>query len=268
MHDHHGPSAGTGPDAGTLLAVALIAPVAVYLLAAARLRRRGDAWPWTRDASFSAGAVALACAALGAPPGGPFTAHMGGHLLAGMIAPLLLILGRPLTLALRVLGPGRVRRALAGAGGLRAVRWAMFPPAAAALDVGGLWVLYRTPLLAAAHDRPALHALVHVHVVAAGILFAFSICRLDPVRHRWGLPLRAATLLAAGAGHAVLAKTLYAAPPPGVPVAADDLHAAARLMYYGGDLVELALACVLAVSWYRAQGRARARAERRAAVAG
>lgn len=261
MHGPHESSGGAGPVLG---AVALAVPVAVYLWGAARLRRRGDAWPWARDACFAGGGAALAVAVIGVLPGGPFTVHMGRHLLAGMIAPLLLVLARPLTLTLRALPPGPVRRALVGAGGLRPVRWLTFPPAAAVLDVGGLWVLYRTPLLGAAHDRPVLHALVHVHVVAAGILFTFSVCRLDPLRHRPSLPLRAVTLLAAGAAHGVLAKTLYAVPPPGLDVAAADLHAAARLMYYGGDLVELALACVLAVGWYRVEGRAQARSGRRA----
>lgn len=37
-------------------------------------------------------------------------------------------------------------------------------------------------------------------------------------------------------------------------------------MYYGGDLVEVALAVVLAVEWYRRTGRDRARSVRRDAA--
>ncbi|MEU4547095.1 hypothetical protein [Nonomuraea dietziae] len=37
-------------------------------------------------------------------------------------------------------------------------------------------------------------------------------------------------------------------------------------MYYGGDLVELGLAAVLAVQWYAVAGRAHARALRRPAA--
>ena len=55
--------------------------------------------------------------------------------------------------------------------------------------------------------------------------------------------------LLAGAAHAVLAKTLYAAPPTGTSYPEADLHLGAQLMYYGGDLVELALAGVLAGTW-------------------
>lgn len=254
---HHGHGPGAVAATGV---IAVLLPVAVYLVAARRLRHRGDAWPWRRDVSVTAAGAAVAAALAMPLPGGAFTVHMTQHLLAGMAAPLLLILARPVTLALRVLRPGPSRRALLAAARWPVARWPLFPPVAAVLDMGGLWVLYRTPLLAAAHDRPLPHAAVHTHMVLAGVLFAAAICQLDPVRRRWGLPLRAATLLPAGAAHAVLAKTLYATPPPGTAVTADDLHTAALLMYYGGDLAELAMAAVLAVQWYGAAGRRRRRA--------
>ncbi|KUH40467.1 hypothetical protein ATE80_01885 [Streptomyces kanasensis] len=243
-------------------AAAVLATVA-YLWAAARLRRRGDAWPRARDAWFACGGAALAWAAVGGLPGGPFTAHMTQHLVVGMAAPLLFVLARPFTLALRVLPPGPARRRLlallhSGPAGLL-----LLPPATALLDVGGLWVLYRTDLFATTQRETLPHVLVHVHVLAAGMLFTLAVCRLEPVRRPWGLALRGGTLLAAGGAHAVLAKSLYAAPPPGTAYALADLRTGAQLMYYGGDLVEVALAVTLAVQWYTATGRARARALRR-----
>ncbi|MYZ18509.1 cytochrome c oxidase assembly protein [Streptomyces sp. SID337] len=245
-----------GPGAGELIAVVGAGLVACgYLLAARRLRRRGDTWsPW-RDVAFGTGAAGVVWAAVGPLPGGPFTAHMGRHLLVGMAAPLLLVLARPLTLALRSLSPGTARRWLLALAHSRPAGWLVFPPLAALLDVGGLWVLYRTRLFAGMGHEPWLHALVHAHVLAAGLLFAFTVCRLDPVRRRWGLTVRGTTLLAAGAAHAALAKTLYATAPPGTSFTAGDLHAGSQLMYYGGDLVEAALAAVVAASWYRAAGR-------------
>jgi putative membrane protein len=70
-------------------------------------------------------------------------------------------------------------------------------------------------------------------------------------------------LLAVGAAHGVLAKTLYALPPPGTDFTTADLHSGAQWMYYGGDVVEAALAVVLGLGWYTAGGRARARRTRR-----
>ncbi|MFG2754080.1 cytochrome c oxidase assembly protein [Streptomyces xanthophaeus] len=236
--------------AGVLLVTAL------YLLAAARLRRRGDAWTWWRGVSFTAGGAAVVWAVVGSLPGGPFTAHMVQHLIAGMAAPLLLVLARPLTLALRALTPGATRRRLLALAHSPVARWLIFPPLAALLDVGGLWLLYRTGLFAAMRHEGWLHAVVHAHVLAAGLLFTFAVSQLDPVRRRWGLVLRGVTLLAAGAAHAVLAKSLYVAEPPGTAFTASDLRIGAQVMYYGGDLAEAALAVVVAASWYRATGRA------------
>jgi len=113
-------------------------------------------------------------------------------------------------------------------------------------------------------QRPLLHTVVHAHVLAAGLLLTFAVCRLDPVRRRWGLPLRGTTLLAAGAAHAVLAKSLYAAPPPGTAFRTADLHTGSQVMYYGGDLVEAAIATVLATSWYQFTGRVQTQRRRRA----
>jgi putative membrane protein len=226
---------------------ALVA-VAAYLAASGRLRRRGDAWSWRRDVCFAAGGGGLVVAALA--PGGDFTAHMLRHLVTGMAAPLLLVLARPLTLGLRALPPGAVRRAALALAHSRPATLLVFPPSAAILDVGGLWALYRTRLFAVAHSRPPLDAIVHLHVLAAGILFTAAVCQLDPVRRRYGLAVRGATLVAAGAAHAILAKTLWAAPPPGTAFAAGDVRTGAMAMYYGGDLIEIALAVVLASRWY------------------
>jgi putative membrane protein len=263
-HVHPSPVAWPGTTALTA-AVAALLTAFVYLLAAVRLRRRGDAWPHRRDVSFTAGCVGVAGAAAGtdALPGGPFTGHMIQHLVVGMAAPLLLVLAHPLTLALRALAPGRVRRALLAFVRSRPVGRLVFPPLAALLDVGGLWVLYRTELFSAMAHRPLLHGVVHAHMLAAGLLFSFAMCQLGPVRRRWSLAVRGPTLLAVGAAHGLLAKTLYTLPPPGTDVTTADLHRGAQVMYYGGDVTEAALAMVLGVGWYTAGGRMRARVRAR-----
>ncbi|MFI0936848.1 cytochrome c oxidase assembly protein [Streptomyces sp. NPDC021019] len=237
------------------LALAGMAAAIVYWWAAGRLLRRGDAWPRWRTISFTAGSAGMAWIAVSPLPREPFTAHMMEHLILGMAAPLLLVLTRPFTLTLRVLPPGAARRSLLTLMHSRPTAWMVFPPVAALLDLGGLWLLYRTELLAAVQHHPLGHTAMHAHVLVAGLLFTFSICQLDPVRHRRSLLLRGATLLAAGAAHAVLAKTLYATSPPGTSFTTADVQTGAQIMYYGGDMVEAALAVVLAASWYQAAGR-------------
>ncbi|GAA4587170.1 hypothetical protein GCM10023194_35330 [Planotetraspora phitsanulokensis] len=267
MHGHHAPDGVVAAMPAWLAATAALCAVALYIRAATGLRGRGHAWPAVRDRCFALGGVCLVAAALSPMPGGEFTEHMARHLLAGMAAPLLLVLGRPVTLALRVLRPG-ARRGLLAVVRSRPATWLIFPPLAAVLDVGGLWLLYRTPLFAATYHHTWLHVAVHVHVVTAGLLFSAAICQVEPLRHHHGLGLRAATLVAASAAHAVLAKSLYAAPPPGTAFPAADVRTGAELMYYGGDLVEVGLAVVVAVQWYLAGGRALERARRRGLGAG
>jgi putative membrane protein len=251
-----------GADGADMVAVVACLVVAVYLRAAALLRRRGDTWPPLRDVCFSVGGAGLAVAVVAPPVGGEFTSHMIQHLVIGMIGPLLLVLGRPVTLALRAV-PAGGRRSMLTVLHSAPAALLVWPPVAALLDVGGLWALYRTPLLAATHHHLWLHAAVHLHVFVAGVLFAFAICQLDPLRRRPSLLLRSASLIAAGAGHGILAKTLYAAPPPDTGYSTVDVHTAAELMYYGGDVVEIALAIVLALQWYTSQGRDLARIQRR-----
>ncbi|MGV9366304.1 cytochrome c oxidase assembly protein [Amycolatopsis sp. NPDC003731] len=223
---------------------------AAYEAGAWRLRRRGDRWPPIRDVVFGAGAAAAL-----APGGSTFTGHMLQHVLLGMVAPVLIVLARPVTLLLRAVPAAarrRLKRLLEAAGVL------VFPPVAAVLEAGSLWLLYRTGLFAALGDSPWLH----VHVFLTGLLFTTAVCRLDPVRDRAGLGVRAGALIGAAAAHAVLAKTLYVSPPPGVALAVADRQAGAELMYYGGDVVELGLALIIALQWYAARGRAEARSRR------
>jgi putative membrane protein len=266
LHGGHALDEAALGVANWLAALLALCPVVLYLTAAARLRLRGDAWPWPRDVSFAAGGISLLVAAKVRMLGGEFTAHMGQHLVVGMAAPLLLVLARPLTLALRIV-TGQTRRGLVRVSRTRGVGWLVFPPVAALVDIGGMWLLYRTGLFAASHVDVWLHAAVHLHVLTSGLLFTFAVCQLDPLRHRHGLALRATSLIAAAAAHAVLAKTLYGEPPPGTAFTATDLARGAELMYYGGDLVEIAVALVLAAQWYAASDRAHSRARRRMASA-
>lgn len=104
MHEH-GMHAGAG--APTVLAVmgARLA-AAGYVLLARRERRGARGWSVWRSASFVAGTVLLAAAAVPALvpyPEGSFAAHMHEHLLIGMYAPLGIVLGAPVTRLLRSL---------------------------------------------------------------------------------------------------------------------------------------------------------------------
>ncbi|AEV85611.1 membrane protein [Actinoplanes sp. SE50] len=230
-----------------MTAALLVAAAVAYLAAVRAGRRRGRGWADERTACWLAGLTAAGIALIGpvaAAGHHDFAAHAAGHLLLGMAAPLLLVLAAPVTLAFRAL-PARWARRLARALRSRPVRVVTHPVTAAVLDAGGLWLLYGTGLLAGRHP-----GLVQLHILGAGYLFAAAVVGVDPAPHRPGRAVRAAALIGFLTAHAILAKFLYAHPPAGVLLR--EARTGAEVMYYGGDLIDLALIVIFWWQWYRA----------------
>nr|WP_314840846.1 cytochrome c oxidase assembly protein [uncultured Microbacterium sp.] len=272
MHDHsHG--AAAAPSGWWIILLPFAAAAAIYLAAAVVEGGRGRPWPWARTVCWMLG---LALAALTVWPGAlsvpelPFTQHVVGHLLIGMVAPLLLVLAAPITLALRSFAVPSARR-LSRALRSTPVRLVANPLVAGVLNLGSLWMLYTTPLYDSTSE-PFLHLVVMLHFLAVGLLFTAVIVPVDPSPHRWSVPARVVVLTLTLAAHSVLAKTLYASTAEGtgmlasfiqVPgVAAADLQLGAQVMFYGGDLVDLALIGLVLWGWFRSAERLRRRSER------
>ena len=138
----------------TVVVALAIAAALVYAALMGRARRRERGWPTWRAACWAGGVAVAAVAALGPLADHmDFRAHMIGHVLLGMLAPLLLVLAAPVTLALRALPVAAARRVSAVLRS-RAVAAATHPVVTAVLTVGGLWVLYRTGLYAASMRHP------------------------------------------------------------------------------------------------------------------
>jgi putative membrane protein len=237
------------------LVAALILAAVGYLVAATWLTQRGRSWPRGRAARWLLGLLA-AGAALAVPADRGLGWHMVGHTLLGMLAPLLLVTAMPVTLALRAL-PTTAARRLARVLRTPLLRVLTHPLPAAALAVGGLWLLYRTGLHESAMHDPLLQLAVQTHVLLAGYLLAAVLVGRDPLPHRARLGVRAAVLVTAVAAHDVLAKSIVADPPAGVgPVEALD---GAQVMYYLGAPIEIALFVLLGVEWSVRDRRARDR---------
>lgn len=263
---HLSHAAGGSFDPLWLLSLLVAAVALGYGLLVWTQRRRGRSWPILRTLSFALGIGLLA---VGLSPGlmarahADIGAHMTQHLLLGMYAPLLLVLGWPVTLLLRGL-PVQAARGLTRALHRGPLRWLVSPPTALLLNGGGMALLYLTPLYAAMLTNPWLHLLVHVHVIAAGFLFTLVVAGAAPLPGRAPFRWRVGTLLAGMTLHAVLAKVMYARLlPAGLPDAPEHLQAAARQMYYWGDLAEILLGVLLFWGWLRERDRVRAREKQR-----
>ncbi|GAB3716187.1 cytochrome c oxidase assembly protein [Mariniluteicoccus flavus] len=94
-----------------------------------------------------------------------------------------------------------------------------------------------------------MHSLVHVHFLAAGYLFAYSICGADPAPHRPSVPFRLVVLGVSITVHALLAQAIYGGLWTQVPATPAERRAGADLMYYGGDIAELGLALAMVSTW-------------------
>lgn len=266
---HHTGGAGTAAGDGdavtfavrTAVVLAWSGLVAGYLVAdrVAVLRGR-TSWPAVRTASWLSGALLGLVVSVGpvaSAAGNSFTAHMAVHLVLGMLVPLLLVLGAPMTLVLRAV-PVHAGRRLAGLAGSPPLRILTHPVTALVLSIMPMALLYRDgSALALLHD-PVAGPVLHVHFVASGALFAYAVVGVDPQPHRASVTLRAGAILVSIAAHGMIAKHLYSlAGAAGMP---DGTAGAAQLMYYGGDAVHALLLVVFCLQVYRRTGRAGRRA--------
>lgn len=254
---HHA-EAGGGIWAAVIPFLLLAAALAAYLFAVARQSYSARSWSRWRTLSFLAGISLLSVAMLPSLvqyAHHDLRGHMIQHLLVGMLVPLGLVLAAPLTLLLRTL-PVRGARTVTAVLRSKPFHWLSHPVTALMLNIGGMYLLYLTPLYALTLINPYMHHLVHLHFLAAGYLFVWSIAGPDPAPNRPGMRTRVVVLFISIAAHAFLSKFMYAYNwPKNTPHDVEQIREAAQLMYYGGDLAELLLVVVLFASWYRAGSR-------------
>jgi len=250
--DHGGSHAA--PLALILLLVILPLTLFVsYGVAAWRLRNAAR-WSGWRLASFAVGCAMIITAVL--PPLATWAhqdlrGHMLQHLLLGMFGPLALVFGAPGTLLLRSVPRRGARRIMDF---LRAppIRFLIHPLTAAMLDIGGMYLLYLTPLFSISMSDPTWFVLLHLHFVISGYLFTWSIAGPDPAPHRPGRKVRLSVLFLATAAHAILGKLMFAGGfPHGTAFSVGEIQQAAQVMYYGGDLAEFLLIVAFFLAWFR-----------------
>ena len=197
----------------------ILLAVALYIKGVVILRARGDAWPVGRTVAFALGISAIDFATsggLGVYAMYSFEYHMIAHMTLGMIAPIGLVLGAPITLALRTLPQGRTKEERGPRGILLALlhsRYGMIithPVIALILFDGSLFVLYFTDLFGTLMASHAGHLLMNLHFIAVGFLFFMIIVGIDPNPRRVHHLLRIVILFATMAIHAFFSIALLA----------------------------------------------------------
>lgn len=251
---NHGPAPTTGLlHVIPLFVVSLL--LMTYLVALAARRPNLPNWPRTRTAFFVTG-CALLVLAFSSPTvswaTADFRGHMAQHLLIGMAAPLALVLGAPITLLLGSTKPrfGRTLTSLLRTPLLRFMTRGWF---ALLTATGPMVALYFTPLYDLAMASVWAHALISLHFFAAGYLFAWVIAGPDPAPDRASVKGRIIIIGVAVIIHATAAQMLYAGIGVQVHVPTEQRQGAASLMYFGGDVIEIALALALLAHWRQPQ---------------
>jgi len=163
--------------------------VALYIKGVVVLTKRGDRWPVGRTIAFALGVTATDFATsggLGLYAQFSFSYHMTAHMVLGMIAPIGLVLGAPMTLALRTLPQGRnsdergVRGSLLAALHSKPGIFFTNPIVALAIFDGSLFALYFTDLFSVLMQSHTGHLFMSLHFLAAGYLFFSIIIGIDP----------------------------------------------------------------------------------------
>ena len=172
-----------------IFGTAAIVMAVLYLLGLRRLRRRGDAWPMGRTLAWMCGCAVLlftTSSGLGRYMPAMFSMHMIAHMLLSMLVPILLVLGGPVTLALRALPtagrgePPGPREWLLAALHSRLSRFLTHPIVATVLFVAGFYGLYLGGVFDAAVSNHAAHLLMNVHFLLSGYLFYWVVIGIDP----------------------------------------------------------------------------------------
>jgi putative copper resistance protein D len=175
------------PDA--LMIGILVFAVALYIRGVIALARRGDKWPVGRTVAFAIGISAIDFATsggLGVYSRFAFSNHMLAHMVLGMIAPIGIVLGAPITLALRSLPIGRSKNELGMRGTLVNLLHSKLgkiyanPIVALAIFDGSLFALYFTPLFGDLMLSHSGHLFMNIHFIIAGYLFFQAIIGIDP----------------------------------------------------------------------------------------
>lgn len=263
------------PDLVLGLGAVLLA--GAYLVGVRALRRRGDAWQVGRVAAWLSGCLVVlvtTSSGLGRHSPGTFSLHMVAHMSLTMLAPVLLVLGGPVTLALRTLPPGP-RAWLLALTRSRAARIVGHPAVAATTFVASFYVLYFSGLFGAAMPFHWAHQVMNLHFLLSGYVFYWLVIGVDRPPHPLPHLARLGMLFAVMPFHAffgvilmsaqtVIAETYYRnLGLAWVPDLLTDQRLGGGIAWATGEIPMLVVVVALLRQWVAADRREATRTDRR-----
>ncbi|MGW5200142.1 cytochrome c oxidase assembly protein [Streptomyces spiralis] len=263
--------------------VACLLGLGLYGWGVLRLRRRGDSWPVGRTVAYVVGVLTVGlvmCTGLNDYGMVMFSVHMVQHMVISMLSPILILLGAPITLALRALpvaGRGRKgpRELLLAVLHSRYVRVVTHPAFTIPMFVASLYALYFTPLFDFLMGSRAGHIAMMVHFLAVGLAFFWPIMGVDPGPNRPGYLMRILELFAGMPFHAFFGIALmmgstpmvgtFRNPPGSLGIdALSDQSAAGGIAWAFSEVPSVLVLLALLYQWYRSEQRQAKRKDRAA----
>jgi cytochrome c oxidase assembly factor CtaG len=251
-------------------AAVLLLAAGLYAWGMIRVQRRHPAqpWPWARAAAFF-GALAVIAAALmsivAVYETTFFWVHMIQHLMLIMVAPVLLVTGRPLILALHA-SRNPVHRAVKRALRSRPVTVLTSPLVAVPLYAAVVVGTHLTSFNNLAVTNHAALLAEQVAYLAAGYLYFLPGFGDEPIRWHLSYPAKMLIILLVMpidtfTGIALLMTTQ--APWPAYAAQAHtwgpdpltDVHWGGAVMWVGGDTIMIALVVAALLPWLLGRGR-------------
>ncbi|MFJ9539022.1 cytochrome c oxidase assembly protein [Streptomyces sp. NPDC101225] len=263
--------------------LACLVGLALYAYGVVRLRRRGDTWPAARTVSFVLGVLTIVlvmCTGLNDYGMVMFSVHMVQHMIISMLSPILILLGAPVTLALRALptaGRGRrgPRELLLMLLHSRYLRIITHPAFTIPLFIASLYALYFTSLFDLLMASRTGHIAMMVHFFAVGVVFFWPIIGVDPGPHRPGYLMRMLELFAGMPFHAFFGIALmmgstpmvgtFKNPPASLGIdALSDQTAAGGIAWAFSEVPSVLVLLALLFQWYGSEQRQARRKDRAA----
>jgi putative membrane protein len=272
-----------GLDLGSASPVAWLAVLLAvgYGLGLWRLQRRGVPWPVGRTLAWLVGCATLfyvTASGVQSYSMGMFSLHMVQHMVLSMLSPLFLLMGAPVTLALRslpaVAGPAGMPRRLVLTGLHSRLTQAVASPLfTVPLFIASLYGVYFTPVFDDLMASGPGHTLMLLHFLVTGLLFFGPIMAIDPWPRHAGHGARMLELLLPAPFHAffgvivIMSNTVllssYAHPPASWGI--DPLYdqgAAGGIAWSFGEFPTVLVLAVVFFSWTRSEERANRAADR------
>lgn len=246
-----------------VVSAGLAAAVLLYLYGMWRVRRRHPArpWPLRRAAAFVAGLAVVAVAtqsSVGAYDEALFSVHMVQHLLLIMVAPPLLIAGRPIMLLLHA-SRNPLHSWTKSVIRSRVVTAVTCPPVAAVVYAAVIGGTHLTGFMNVALRHGSVHQLEHAMYLVAGYLYFLPLLGSEPIHWKMSYPARFLMLAMSMPVDTFVGVVLMQAnhelfpayrdhPRSWGPTLLGDLHAGGAIMWVGGDaLMFLLILCVVVV---------------------